>query len=236
MTEIDERTLTEMIEAKPRYQGDRTRYAPNMSTVHGFKIGRSLEGKAVGAEHGPVHSGALQVFIPGHADLPTCESIITEHCDHAQIHPAVLWVDGESTYGRGYWIRSALPKLYALAQFLADRLSMSPVLMVPPEGVEPPTEHGRVIVPFVDGVIGKSIMNPDELDWLRQTLSQRRRHVLEHLDFNGTHFGMQDSREDVLSCIGIVRERYEVSTQHNLGMSHFQSDLLNVESYPVVVL
>lgn len=234
MAEIDERTITAMKEATPRYPGDRTMYAPDMTTPSGFHIGRSLPGNNL-TDH--PHNGALQLFLPHIANLAHCEQIICDYCDHAQVHPSILHVNGMRVIGRGYWVRGNLNSLVWLNDDIKAQLLMPGVIMVPPEGVEPPTSHGRVVVPCQEHDLGKPSISGDEMADLRRILSDNgKRPLLEHLDFNGWHLGTTDQTPIIEECLERVRQAHNVSTLHNAGMTHFKSDTINLESYPVVVL
>jgi hypothetical protein len=234
MAEIDERTITVMAVAYARYEGDRTMYAPNLQTPSGFHIGRSLPGNNTTPD---MHNGALQLFLPHTQDVGHCERIIADYCDHAQIHPARLTINDGCVMGRGYWVRGNLNALRWLNGDISERLVMPGVIMVPPVGVEPPTSHGRVVVPCVDGNLGSLILRPEEMEWLRNVLTDNgKRPLLEHLDFNGWHLGTTDQTPEIEKCIATVRERFETSSMHNAGMTHFKSANVNAEIYPVVVL
>lgn len=236
MSELDERTLTPMAVAAPRYQGDPSRYAPDMRTVYGAPIGRSLPGTATST---PLHSGALQLFLPHGQDLGTCEHIICELCDHAQVHPAIMhWGDEQATVGRGYWVRAELPHLMELNKTMQKQqvVGMAPVLMVPPPDTYTNQAHGRVIIPFMDGRMGVPAVSGEDMAWLYRILSDGRRMVLEHVDFNGIHLGCSDTDESIEWSLNRVRAKFDTTVLHNLGMSAFQSKSVNIEKYPVVIL
>lgn len=235
MAEIDERTLTPMAEAAPRYHGDRSTYAPNLMTTTGMHIGRSLPGERLTNSQ---HAGALQVFLAHDRDLAECERVICGFCDHAQIHPSLMRFGEQATAGRGYWVRGELDHLLELARILVHNrmAAMAPVLMVPPT---PDTytlqSHGRVIVPFREGQFGTPCLSAEEMMWICNILSDNRRMVLEHLDFNGVHIGASDTTDTIQWSLNRIRERYQTTVLHNVGMSHFSSDSINVECYSVVI-
>lgn len=236
MVELDERLLTPLGVAVARYVGDTTAYAPDLTTPTGFHIGRTLPGLALSPV---VHGGALQLFIAYDQDLSACEATICAYCDHAQIHPATLYMDKRAIVGRGYWVRGHLTDLMQLC-VVCKRTGMSaltPVLMTPPAGYVSPVSHGRVVVPFRDGTVGTSILSPNAHSWLRRTLSDGgHRPVLEHLDFNGRHMGTTDTEDNIRTTLDTIRDRFTTSDLHNSGMTKFQSHLLNLESYQVVQL
>lgn len=235
--EIDERTLTpQAANTPPRYHGDPTHYAPDMKTPSGFFIGRSLPGTNVTPT---THGGALQLFVAHNEALEACEDVIRGYCDHAQVHPGILHLHGDALAGRGYWVRAELPSLLSLAAKVdaTNMVAMPPVLMVPAPGAVTTQSHGRVVVPFKDGVIGESILSAVELAWLRHVLSDGgTRPILEHLDFNGSHYGTSDDDAKIKAALDIVRSKYETTVFANVGMTHFQSNKINIEQYPVQIL
>lgn len=239
MPEIDERSMGTAV-AIPRYPADPTIYAPTLTTPHGFHIGRSLPGdeKLSGDASSPVvYSGALQLFLSYDATLRECESDIKGKCDRAQVHPGICHTDGKSVVGRGYWVRGSLDDLMALQPMIKDRCLIAPVLMdiVDADAYGTPGLHGRVIVPFQDGVIGTSILSADQVDELLDVLSDHdTRPVIQHLDFNGTHFGTTDVAKKINTTLANVRDMHATSDLHNQGMTTFETvGLINIESYPV---
>lgn len=233
MTELDERTLTPMVVATPRYDGDLTLYAPDLMTPAGFHIGRSLPGLATSTA---IHSGALQLFIGHDQNIADCEALMRRYCDHAQIHPATMYAHNRATVGRGYWVRAGLTDLMELCALTQRVVAMPPVLMVPPAGYVSPQAHGRVVVPF-DGTIGTPIVDAAGLSWLRRTLSANgTRAVVQHLDFNGVHMGTSGIEADIEQSLAVVCARYDTTILHDTGMTRFSSSHINVECYPVVIL
>lgn len=230
--------------AEPRYANDPTIYAPTLTTPNGFHIGRSLPGESIPGESIPgnvptnsIYSGALQLFLAYNAELAGCEADIRSCCDHAQVHPGVCHTNGLAVVGRGYWVRGTLDSLMRLVPKIESRCLISPVLMDIKEADNYGTlgTHGRVIVPFKNDIIGTSILSADEVDELLDVLSDYgKRPVIQHLDFNGTHFGTTDTTGRINQTLANVRAMHDTSDLHNQGMTHFDTiGLINIESYPI---
>lgn len=225
--------------ATPRYANDPTIYAPTLTTPSGFHIGRSLPGESIPGNEptNSIYSGALQLFLAYDAELAGCEADIRSCCDHAQVHPGVCHTRGLAVVGRGYWVRGTLDSLMRLVPLIESRCAIAPVLMDNAEAYGSPGEHGRVIVPFANGVIGTSILSADQIDELLDVLSDYgKRPVIQHLDFNGTHFGTTDTTGRINQTLANVRAIYDTSDLHNQGQTAFNTiGLINIESYPVKI-
>jgi hypothetical protein len=232
MTEIDERTLTAPAPAFPRFDGDSSVFSPNYMTPRGFHIGRQVRG-IWPCRPEDIWTGALQVFVPGTLPLRECDDLIREYCDHAQVHPAVLHIDGKGMPGRGYWVRSELEALLMLAPKVSAYSALWPVLMTVPDGSDVTECHGRVIVPY-DGRVGVSAFSAAQLDAIRECMSNSgARPVLEHLDFNGTHFGTTGPTLAIAETMSALSDAFDTSHIRVAGMSTFTSPRLNIEQYPV---
>lgn len=232
--EIDERTLTPAAPAAPRYHGDTTVLSPNMHTARGFNIGRSLDGDSKSPN---CHAGALHVFVSNRDNnLEIVESVIKRMCDHAQIHPGLLHTDRYSCrVGRGYWIRAELDNLVWLAPILS-RMLVEPetTLMVPAADYPANAVHGRVIVPFTE-VFGQPSLSAVEIGDIRDTLLNAGS-VFEHLDFNGTHYGVTGDERVVDYALEYIRQLHSTSDTHVVGQTTFTPTAVNIEKYPVRML